>query len=278
MGKCRYCNLKAGLFREAHDTCAQEAITAIEDLRLLVADAIRHSSDAHRLSQRMGELATAGRLRFEEVQNISVKAADDATFDIAMASPVSNEEHERIGSLFQSLDQDLFSKPGRLAQLPGFLSLVHSNTLHQVMHGQVPHYNPEIGRDFVLRRGEEPISRRIAQLAEYRTVSTGHSYESVSLPIGNGVYYRLGASHPRATQTGLVPVDEGLMLITILFSGQTNNFRLTFDSVLRVESFTDAFGIHPNHGRGKVFIPAKIGTIDEGWYFHNLVSALVSLR
>ena len=92
------------------------------------------------------------------------------------------------------------------------------------------------------------------------------------------MYYRIGTSQPRTQQTGLVPVDQGLMVITtkaILYSGQQRNFRLPYSSILRLESFVDGFGIHENYGSGKVFIPGLIGTMDEGWYFYNLVSALM---
>lgn len=281
MGNCRYCNTKAGIFKDSHGACSRDAAVASSDLNTLIVDAVKTPKDVEQLAAEIETVRIRGRLSLQDVQPALLHAADKAIQVIAMESPVSNDEHERLGSLFQSLDKELFTHPEQLAQWSGFLSLVYSNTLFQVLNGQVPYQDPSLAKGFILQRNEQPVARRNVQIAEYKTIPAGRSYQSVSLPIGGGLYYRLGASQPMATRTGLVPVDQGLMLITtqsIIFCGQSLNFRLPFDSIIRIEPFTDGFEIHPNHGKGKVFIPATIGTIDEGWYFYNLVSALATQK
>ena len=62
----------------------------------------------------------------------------------------------------------------------------------------------------------------------------------------------------------------------IYFTSHKTSFRLPYKSIIRIESFVDGFGIYESHGTGKVFIPGKLGTMEEGWYFYNLVSALMT--
>lgn len=90
------------------------------------------------------------------------------------------------------------------------------------------------------------------------------------------MYYRIGTSIPRTQQTGLVPIEDGQMLVTmqaIYFGGLQHNFRLPYSAILRLEPFADGVGVFPDHGSGKVFIPGSLG-FDDGWFFYNLISAL----
>jgi hypothetical protein len=208
-----------------------------------------------------------------------LEAADKAAFEIAVKEPISNAESERIWNIFIAIDPNWASTfTSQISKWPGYTRLDQSNVLYQVLHGEVPYYNPEGFADLRFRKDEHPVIRRNATLAEYRTVSSGgYGFQSVSLPIGAGMYYRIGSSQPHSQQSGLMPIDDGNLVITtkaILFTGERTNFRIDYGSILRIESFVDGFGIHENYGAGKVFIPALIGTADEGWYFYNLVSAL----
>ena len=128
---------------------------------------------------------------------------------------------------------------------------------------------------FILRGDEHPIVRRGAVLAEYKTVTT-RNYGGVSVPIGGGMYYRLGASQPHSSTMGLTPTDQGTLLITTratYFGGQRATLRIDHSSVVSLESFTDAVGIYPNHGKGKILIPNRLGDVEDGWYFYNVISA-----
>gem|GEM_PF-4050969 len=278
MGNCRYCNTKAGLFKDVHEACSRDADVAEAELQTLMTMAVESGVEKAEFDKRFNGLMERGRLSVQQAKSLALKFADDVTHGLAMGSPVSNEEAERIGEIFKSIDAECFNDPQKLITWEGYVALIHSNVLYQVMHKEVPYYNAEAFRDFRLEDDEHPILRRYATLAEYKTISTGQTYQSVSVPIGGGIYYRLGASQPRSTQTGLVHVADGLLLITtkaLYFSSPITTFQISYYSIIRIESFVDGFGIYENYGTGKVFIPALLGTKDEGWYFYNLVSALM---
>jgi len=277
MGNCTYCHTKAGLFKDAHETCIKNADAAREGLRTLLADAITSGKHPGDVEAQIVTLKNSGRLDDADAQAVMLKAIDKVTLTLAQNTPNSPDECDRIMSFYSATDKTWHDDVKSKVSWSGYVSLLHSGTLYEVLHRQIPYQNREAFSDFRLGKDEHPILRRLATLAEYKTVSTGRSYQSVGLPIGGGMYYRVGTSTPQRQQTGLMPVDEGVMVITtqaIIFSGQTRNFRLPYSSILRFEPFDDGFGVHENQGGGKVFIPALLGTMDEGWYFYNLVSAL----
>ncbi len=70
---------------------------------------------------------------------------------------------------------------------------------------------------FNLQSGEHPVfTAGKVVFAEERTVSThSRTFGSLSLPIGAGMYYRIGGSQGHQEQaSGLMPLDMGEMLIT----------------------------------------------------------------
>lgn len=278
MGICRFCNTKAGLFKDTHESCTKAAKTAQQSLTFLVTEAITSSKSFNDMEPTVVSLRTEGRLSDSEVKTTLLNAADKALLDLAIQSPLSNDDAERIGFIFQGIEPTWFSNPTQLVNWPGYVTSVHSNSLYEVLHGQVPYHGPEMSSGFVLRANEHPIVRRGAVLAEYKT-TTSRTYGSVSVPIGGGMYYRLGAAQPRSSETALTLVDQGMLLITtqaIYFGGARATFRTEYSSILRLDSFNDAVGVYPDHGTGKVFIPNMLGEVDDGWYFYNLISALAA--
>jgi hypothetical protein len=278
VGLCRYCFTKAGLFKDSHDKCVAEAEAALSLLRTAAADAVRSGHGGSQTTAGMQEIIQRGRLGTDEAKAAMLKAVDKATYEYAVGNAISTEEADRVGELFKSIEPTWFDKPESLIRWDGYMALIHSNTVHELLNARVPYYTPEMSSGFRLGHDEHPIVRRNATLAEYKSVSTGSTFQSISLPVGGGLYYKLGQSHPNTRQTGLVPVDGGLMLVTthaIYFGGDLNTFRIPYHSILRIEPFVDGFGIFENYGAGKVFIPSPLGSADEGWFFYNVVSALL---
>ena len=250
------------------------------DIRTLLIQAVRDSAPRNAsLTEEVEVLLTRGRLTQSDAILPMLQAVDETTFELAKATPMSNVEAERIGDVYKAVQPEWFDNLAALVNWRGYMALVSSNTIHEVLHGRVPYYTPDMASGFRLGHDEHPIVRRKTGLAEYRSVATGSNYQSISLPVGGGMYYRLGSSHQSTRQTGLVLTDRGEMLITthaIYFGGELHTFRIPFTSILRTQSFVDGFGVHENHGTGKVFIPYLIGKEEEGWFFYNVVSALLT--
>jgi hypothetical protein len=275
MGLCRYCGTEVGLFKGAHQECAQRANEARDFVTRQTLAAVAGEISVTALT---GYLRDAqSHLADKDLTSQLLYKVDKQALQLALDSPVSTEDAERIYEVYKAIDPNWSGKD--VAKWDGWLALAHSNVLFDILHGRVPYYEPGSFRDFRLRSGEHPIVRRFAQLAEYRTVPSGSLYQSLSIPIGRGIYYRLGSSHPAIPRTGLAVVDEGITLISteaFYFGGQQATLRIEHGSILRLEPFMNGFIIHENYGRPKAIVPATIGKLDEGWYFYNLMQALGS--
>ncbi len=275
MASCRYCGLKVGLFRITHEACVEDAEAAIEQLRFVMKEAVTLGLSSLSVLPEVEALKRQGRLPVDEADGIALSAADSAALPLAHVRPVNDGTSEAVFNLFEAIRPNFLKDYKRY---PGYISLPFSHTLFEVLHGRVPYFDPQITTGFQLKHDERPVLIRNAQLAEYKTVAQRGFDQSVSLPVGAGFYYRLSASTLRSEQTGLVLIDQGKMLITtqtIYFGGPMQNLRVPYSSVLRVESLVDGFGIYPDHGSGRVFIPATLG-FDDGWFFCNLISAYVA--
>ena len=111
--------------------------------------------------------------------------------------------------------------------------------------GETPYMPPGADAGFILARDENLITRRNAQLAEYRSSTQRSSYQSVSLPVGGGIYYRLGVSTPTLSRTSLDVVDEGTIALTdhaVYFGGNLSTFRIGYDEILRLDPYKDGLG------------------------------------
>jgi hypothetical protein len=126
-----------------------------------------------------------------------------------------------------------------------------SHTLWQVLHDVMPFYDGAGRMQFNLQADEQPIfSIGKATLAEERTTSTGaRTFGGLSVPIGGGVYYHLGASQGHQV-SGLLPLDMGEILITshsLYFGGQRRTLRILLQHVVRYQSYVDGVGVCESH-------------------------------
>jgi hypothetical protein len=278
VGSCRYCGSKTSFFKTAHESCETGAKDALIKLRALMTDSVMRSTPASVVLPQFIALRSQGRLTKKDADDALLQSADSAAFKLARDRPASHEVADNVYGLFSAVNPNFREEGKGLLAFPGYISLSLSNTLFQVLHGQVPYWDTTTPISFRLSSGESPIVQRQAVLAEYRTVSGGKVYESVSLPVGGGIYYRLGTLVPQSQHTGLVPLEPGQMLVTthaIYFGGLQHNFRLPYPAILRLEPLADGVSVFPNFGSGKVFLPASLG-FDDGWFFYNLISALAS--
>lgn len=278
MGNCRYCGSKAGFLNDVHESCLTDAQAALIKLRDLMTRAVMEATPAAEVAVLISAIVADGRLSKQDAEKTLLSAANGAALEVARQRPLDEHACKGVYDLFCVAKPALVTDQQQFLNNPGYASVALSHTVFQVLHGQVPYWDPAAQVSFQINRGETPIVQRNAILAQYRTISRGSGYQSVGFPIGGGIYYRIADSAPRTQQTGLVPLEEGKMMLTtkaIYFGGMQHNFRLPYESILRLEPFVDAVGVFPNHGSGKVFLPGSLG-FDDGWFFYNLISALVS--
>jgi hypothetical protein len=225
---------------------------------------------------------------FKYVRDALLQGANDATSQIALKSPVSKPEFDRLVRIIRGLDGSLDAYlsdeyTAQMVQRQWFaMGRLHmSYLLWQVLNNITPDFD-ETGETvaFILRSGEIPIFQtgNCVTYAEERTVtSRSRSYQGLSLPVGGGIYYHIGGSQGHQERTsGLLPLDGGKILVTtqsLYFGGQEKTLRIPLDRVLRYQPYVDGVGVCESQGAPKVFVFDYRG-MDVGWFFYNLLSAL----
>lgn len=288
MSVCEYCGERAGWFQSSHPACVTKASITGNAVQKLVFDGTLSGRSYDELSGEVHKVLTENRVSFKYVRNALLQGANDAASEMALKSPVSQPEFDRLVCIIRGLDgsSNAYLSDEYTAQMVqrrwfAMGQLHMSYVLWQVLNNITPNFD-EAGEAvaFNLRAGEIPIFQtgNCVTYAEERTVTNhSRSYQGLSLPVGGGIYYHIGGSQGHQERTsGLLPMDDGKILITtksLYFGGQEKTFRIVLDQVLRYQPYVDGVGVCESHGAPKVFVFNYRG-MDAGWFFYNLLLAL----
>jgi hypothetical protein len=273
MAHCDLCGDKVGLFQSRHPACEEAKIR----LQAAVAKGALDGKGFEGLRAVAEEIASARRIPFDRVRETALQASNDAVSQLALQAPVTGSELDRLYKILQGFGLEIYAAETVQRQWFGLPFLGMSHTLWQVLHDIAPFYDGEGRMRFNLQGDEHPVfSIGKVTFAEERTVSTGtRTFGGLCVPVGNGVYYHIGASYGHQV-SGLLPLDVGELLITtrsLYFGGQRRTLHIPLAHVVRFQSYVDGVGICESHGAPKVFVPDYSG-MDTGWFLFNLLSAL----
>jgi hypothetical protein len=291
MSLCEYCGKKVGWFQANHPACVTKASSTGQVVQELVFDGTLAGRSYDELSAEVQKVLKDNNVSFKYVRDALLQGANDAASQLALKSPVTNAEFERLVDIIRGLDgssdvQLSDEYRAQMVQRQWFAMglLLMSNVLWRVLNNITPNFGETVGEPvaFNLRAGEIPIFQTgdCVMYAEERTVTNhSRSYQGLSLPVGRGVYYHIGGSQGHQERTsGLLPLDGGKILVTskaLYFGGQTKTFRIELDHVLRYQPYVDGVGVCESHGAPKVFVFDYRG-MDVGWFFYNLLVALTT--
>jgi hypothetical protein len=96
-------------------------------------------------------------------------------------------------------------------------------------------------------------------------------YGGPSIRIASGLWWRVGASRGNSeshnvSQTGLAKTDTGKVLLSttaIYFGGGHSSFRVPYSTIIRLQEYTDGFGVFQNGGKEIVFVLQNVGKYPE---------------
>jgi hypothetical protein len=272
---CDLCGEEAGWFKSRHSACVARADALRAILAKTVFDGI--IAGKHYMVLEAEVRQASGRIPLDYFREVLLQGANDAAFRIALQAPITHEECNRLASILQGFGINNYAAEFSQRRWFGFPSLYLSCLLWEVLHDVAPVFEDEL--QFNVRSGEIPIYQchhNGCQLAEERTITNhARTFGGLSIPIGSGIYYHFGGSQ-RQEQSGLLPVDVGVMLITsktIYFGGQKTTLRIPLDQVIRYIPYADGVGVCESCGSPKVFTFGFNG-MDTGWFFYNLLTAL----
>src|ERR1035438_9574471 len=280
MSLCEYCGEKAGWFQSRHPACAAKANSMGQTVKSLVFNGILAGKSYVDLSAEVQQVLADNKVKEQSLHELLLQGANNAVSHIALQSPVSVDEFERLSGVLKGFHIDAYRSDFVARRWHGFTQLAMSFILWEVLHDVHPGLTGPV--EFNVRSGEKPLHQTANNVTylEERTISNhGRSFGGLSLPVGAGVYYHVGGSQGHQERTsGLLPLDEGKMLITshaLYFGGQKTTLRIPLDRVLRYQPYVDGVGVCESHGAPKVFT-FNYGGMDAGWFFYNLLSALTN--
>lgn len=270
MGICEYCGEKPGWFQSSHPACVAKADSTGQAVRTLVFNGILAGRSYADLSAEVQQVLADNKVKEHFVHELLLQGADNAVSQLALQSPVSVEEWDRLFGVLKGFNIDAYRSEFVARRWYGLSQLAMSCILWEVLHDVHPGLTDPI--QFNLRSGEKPLYQtgNTVTYLEERTISNHvRSFRGLSLPIGAGVYYHIGGSQGHQERTsGLLPLDSGNLLITshaLYFGGQKTTLRIPLDRVLRYEPYLDGVGVCESHGSPKVFT-FDHGGMDTGWF------------
>ena len=248
MGQCDLCGGNAGLFKTRHPGCEAKAESLKMTLHNLVFEGAQSGRTFDEIHAQVAATVGESGLPINCFAQTMLEAANDAATQIALKAPIPEDELARVVDLltgfgFPQADRDELLR----RKYFGMAFAGMSSTLWMIQNDRLPPFDSSGGIQFNLQRNEEPIfSVGKVTFAEEQTYYTGtRGYGGLSLPIGAGAYYHMGASQRRQV-AGLVPLDVGGMLITsrtLYFGGERRTMRISLADVVRYEPYVDGVGV-----------------------------------
>jgi len=280
MSSCEYCGEKTGWFQSSHPACIAKADSTAQAVKEFVIATVSSGTLAEILAG-VSKILDDTHVKEQYVHEALMDALDEAASQVAMNSPVSDDDYDRIESILFAYAKP-WAQPG--LERFGLGRLMQSNLIWRVINNLTPVWNEP--PQFNLQQDETLVYQTGADVtyAEERTVSThNRSYGGLSVPVGLGMYAHLGGSHGHQ-ESGLLTLDGGMVAITthnFYFAGQKATLQIPLQRVIRYQSYADGVGICEAYGAPKLFLfnhdsEFLSGTsgYDMGWFLHPFLTAL----
>ncbi len=141
MGVCDLCGEKAGWFQDRHPACNERAEGLRKQLRELIFNGACSGKTYEALETEAKKMASENKVPFAHFRETLLQGANDAASQIAVQSPVSEEELHRVVAILQGLGNDSYRAEFAQRRWFGMGALFMSNTLWQVLHDLPPYYD-----------------------------------------------------------------------------------------------------------------------------------------
>ena len=269
MGKCIYCNKKAGFFSKFHKECEEKYRNGIIEIKNLATESVLSPKTNH--SIKINEICTKSFVSSQKL-NETLSSVYSISLENFLEDGVLSETEENQLSDFKKtydIPQEFLEKNNSLTKT------VQAGILRDLLEEKEieNRINIQGSLPFKLMKNEKLIYLfQNVELYEQRTKTeyVGKS-QGVSLRIAKGVYYRTGNFRGKPIKTtNIVPVTSGILAFTdkhLYFSGSLKNFRIKFDKIITVDPYSDAVGIQKDGVSAK---PQIFKNVD-GWFCYNYI-------
>ena len=283
MGNCKLCGEPAGLFRDLHDACVEEA-----QVKARLEDQTRQEILAA-ISRTF-----QGGLEYEDLWENAKRLCRNSSMMLSLPS-VFIEGWEKEAERYLSDDELSESEEvalGNFKEFYGFTTeqldkngvfsrVIKAGILRELFSGQVPDRISVSGNfPFNLNKQEQLVW--VFEDCHYLEDKSKRRYEGrtggVSFRVISGVYLRTGSfsGHP-IDYTERSFVGTGTLALTtqnVYFSCESTSLRIPLKKIVSHQAFDDGVGIIRDaaNARNEVFVTG------DGWFAYNLLTGLCKLQ
>ena len=269
MGNCIYCNKSAGFFKKNHKECELKNKNALQFIKQKSEDFFNKSEKTE--IEILKNTAKESFIQISELNNILENTYSEFLDKFLDDGLLSCEEEDLLGEYMDNfqLSQEILDKNDSMSKT------IRASILRKLLNGEelTQRINISGKLPFKFLKNEKLIWLfQNVELNEQRIKTTyeGKS-QGVSLRIAKGVYYRTGNFKGKPVQTmNIIPIAIGMLAITykhLYFSSSLKNFRIGFDKIITVDSYSNAIGIQKDGVSAKPLIFKNV----DGWFCYNFI-------
>lgn len=272
MGLCRYCNKPAGLFRSKHKKC-EISFNEYKNKLLVLLHQELSTVISDNLKEKVSQYTLNGLIKKEEEKNIILDSWEKAIKIMLEDNIISEKEEDNLFKIIHMFDLE----KKELNKHEYYDRLERSSILRYIINGKFPSGkfiidNNEI-MPFNLQKSEKMIYifKNVDYYAQINNKEFIGATQGLSIPIANGVYYRVGVFKGKSVVNKTTKqLDKGVVGITnkhIYFSGKRKSFRINFNKIVSFKPYKKGIGIFKDTKNAQEQMFMNI----DGWFIYNLL-------
>lgn len=274
MGKCKYCHRDAGWFQHSHSECEKKYNDGKLKLRNILMSCFSNLQDFYCREQEINEIISSSYIDEATKEKIFVDVLDDVIEKYLEDNIINDAEKQSVARFiqFSQIPQAILNQHHSIEKM------LQADVIQDILNGNKPSPKITIAGNFpfMLSRNETMIwlfrdiifyEQKIKR--EYVGRSSG-----ISVRVAKGIYYRTGGfrGHPVET-TYMQRISVGSVCLTdkhIYFSSPEKSFRLSFDKIINIDTYSNGVGLQKNGANSKPIFLEGINS----WFVYNVIMNL----
>ena len=272
MGKCKYCGLDAGFFRNHHEECERKYKQGLSEISQICSNCFASQTDFYLKDTEIKRIVSESHIDSDSLGKTYLTLFDNAV-ERYLDDGVIDSNEERILARFiqySGLPQAVLNSNKSLEKM------LQSKVLQDILAGNVPAPRIQIAGNFpfMLAKTEHLVwlFRDITlHQQKVRREYVGRTH-GMSFRVMKGVYYRTGGfkGHPVET-TIMQRIGVGSVCLTdknIYFASPEKSLKIPYNKILSVDSYSNGIGIQNDGANDKPIFLEGVNS----WFAYNVIA------
>lgn len=274
MGKCKYCNQDAGLFSSHHKECKERFEEGVVKIKQILNNCFIMNKDFYIEKALINSIIQKSNINNSFLSQIYCDTFDNAIDNYLNDGVINSIERATAARFiqFSGVPQEILNKNKSVEKI------VQSQIIQEVLEGKIPTPRQTIIGEFpfMLSKNETVVwlfRNIILHEQKVKKEYIGRS-QGMSFRIAKGVYYRVGGFKGKPIEsTTMEKIACGNLCLTnknIYFSSSQKSFKLPYNKIINLETFSNGIGVQKDGVSSKHFFLENAN----GWFCYNIISNL----